>query len=114
MNKLIIPLILSIPALVMAAGEKIDQTKATGATPKVKLENVRGKITVKGWDKNEVKVVGNLDELTDRFIFDTNHDQIKIIIDAPHQGGNWGQNNSQSTDLTIHLPTKASLDAEGS
>ncbi|BFM08049.1 DUF4097 family beta strand repeat-containing protein [Halioxenophilus aromaticivorans] len=113
MNNIVLSVALAIPSLALAAGESINQIKPTGEAPKVLLENVRGKITVKGWNKQEVSVVGNLDEQTDRFEFTSSDSDVKIVIDSQPNARSWNTGNNQGSHLTIHLPLGASLEAEG-
>lgn len=113
MNNIILTLAFAIPSLAMAAGESINQVKPTGHSPRVSLENVRGKITVKGWSKKEVSVVGTLDENADRFDFDSSDSNVKIVVDSPMGGRGFDNSQSQGSHLTIHLPVDASIEAEG-
>lgn len=113
MNISIFTLALVVPSLALAAGEKIDQTVPTGSTPKVVIENMRGKVTVKGWQRNEVRVTGHLDKQTDQFVFDHDDSNIKIVVDAQPTSGNWNNGSGEGSDLIIHLPVGASLEAEG-
>jgi len=115
MTKFVFMIALAIPMFTMAAGKEINQEKATGAAPRVSLENVRGKIIVKGWDKKSVSISGTLDEQMDRFVFDSSEEQVKIVIDSDSNPRRWGGSEGieHGSRLTIHIPAGATFDAEG-
>ena len=60
MKALIISLA-ALPAIVFA-GESIDKELSVPANGKVVIENQRGDVTIKTWDKNVFKVTGELDD----------------------------------------------------
>ena len=67
MNKLSLLNISALSALLMwspltLAGETINETIETSAKGEVFLDVMNGKVTIKSWDKNEVKISGELDE----------------------------------------------------
>ena len=73
-------ILLSFPAL---AGEKVDsQLKATGKDD-VEIEHVNGKAKITGWDKDLVKVKGELDDNAEEFIFERTSSGILIKVEMP-------------------------------
>ncbi len=100
---------LGLPSI---AGEKISQSLMTEETSKVKICNDRGSIRVNTWDKNEVLVKGQIDDLADHFIFDKKDDLIliEVKLSAKHAHG---KNNGKGSELEVWLPKKHDLQYNG-
>lgn len=91
------------------AGEKIDQTINAPGSGTVKIENLAGSITVSAWDRNEVRVEGELDDHVERLEFenDGNFTRIKVVYPRRMRG------NVKGTDLNIMVPAGSRLEAGG-
>lgn len=115
MKHIISCLALTMPCIVFAAGQAVNETKATGSSPKVQIENVRGNISIQAWDKNEVSVTGTLDENTEEFIFKATESRVHIVVDSDHQRNSWGHNqsNNKGSSLVIKVPSNSQINAEG-
>jgi DUF4097 and DUF4098 domain-containing protein YvlB len=88
------------------AGEEVDETLAASRDGFVSIEHLSGEITIKGWDKDEVKVVGELDERARDFIFE--RDGNEITIEVLVRKGSWKNFNSdQGDDLEVYLPRRS-------
>ena len=109
MRKQLLILAAALPVLAMAAGESVDKTLNTGASPLATIENVRGKIVIKGWDKKQVHVAGTLDEKAEELVFKADGETITILVKTPDDLG-W---RGEGSNLVITLPAGASIDAEG-
>ncbi len=55
-------LALALPLAAMAGGKSFEHRIAANANGEVVISNVSGTVTVRGWDRNEVYVKGELDE----------------------------------------------------
>lgn len=92
------------------AGEKVDKTLTTSASPIVEIEHVAGKATITGWDKNEVKVTGELGDRTEAFIFEKKGDDVILKVETNHRKIDWRDKNpGDGDDLTIFVPAKSDL-----
>lgn len=92
------------------AGEKVDKTLTTSASPIVEIEHVAGKATITGWDKNEVKVTGELGDRTEAFIFEKKGDDVILKVETNHRKIDWRDKNpGDGDDLTIFVPAKSGL-----
>lgn len=92
------------------AGEKVDKTLTTSASPIVEIEHVAGKATITGWDKNEVKVTGELGDRTEAFIFEKKGDDVILKVETNHRKIDWRDKNpGDGDDLTIFVPAKFDL-----
>ncbi|MGB0496109.1 MAG: hypothetical protein ACPGJI_07115, partial [Kangiellaceae bacterium] len=94
------------------AGDKVNKTLTTENTTKIKICNDRGAVKVYSWDKNEVLVKGEIDDLADGFIFDKQDDEILIEVElsAVHAHG---QNNGKGSKFEIWLPKTHDLQFNG-
>lgn len=100
MRVLNLGLLLSCMAGVAHAAEAVDKTLAVKADGLVRIENVRGRIEVQGWDRSDVAVKGTLDDETRTFIFETSGATTAVKVETPNN-----LNRGEGSDLVIHVPT---------
>ncbi|MCW8093145.1 DUF4097 family beta strand repeat-containing protein [Alteromonas sp. ASW11-130] len=87
------------------AGQNIDQAISTTDHPFVEIEHVNGEAVIKGWDKNEVRVTGELGDQTEEFEFTGNKKEVTIAVEVKRHHDNWKWNNNiDGDDLTIYVP----------
>jgi len=97
------------------AAQTIDRTLKTGANPAVEISNVAGAVTITGWDRQEVKVTGVIDNDKDEFEFSADDKRVVIKVRPErrtrheHDGGDSRHNGAR---LDIKVPSAASLDVE--
>lgn len=121
MNKFIIALGLSATSLLCLAGERVDNTLEAKADGRVNIEHLSGKAVIRTWDRNEVRVSGELDDRAEELVFKRRGDEIIIHVRMPKiNWGSWGKDDGD--DLEIHVPrgsfveyetVNADLDASG-
>lgn len=100
-------LLLSCIASVAHAGEAVDKTLAVKADGVVRIDNVRGRIEVQGWDRDEVMVKGTLDDLTKSFTFETSGSTTTVKVETPDN-----LNRGNGSDLVIHVPSASRVRVE--
>lgn len=98
------------------AGDKVDETKDTIAQGEVFIDVMNGKVSIKTWDKNQVKVTGELDDKAEGYTFEIDGDRISFEVEMPKRG--WGNNwnsdwGDKGSELEIWMPTTNSLKFEG-
>lgn len=94
------------------AGEKVDKSLDAAADGYVQFENVNGQVEFISWDKNEVRVSGELDDRMEKFIFERSGKQILIKIKLKESRG-WGwHNDSKGDDLQVYLPATNHLEVD--
>ncbi|MDA8621334.1 DUF4097 family beta strand repeat-containing protein [Psychrosphaera sp.] len=106
--------LLSVVALSSAtlwAGEKIDKTLTAQADGRVNIDVMTGLVTVKSWDKNEVKVIGELDDQAKGYQFESLGNRILFRVEMPEQ--RWGNWKDSSAALTFYIPKQSDLRFEG-
>jgi len=100
-------LLLSLGCVSGYAQESVHETKNAKLDGYVRINVVRGEISVEGWDKNEVSVVGPLDESIEEFIFEVKGNETVIAVKLPHRTSSWCC--ERETDLVIKLPKKSNV-----
>ncbi len=113
MNNLyrICSVLLATITLQSIAGDQVDESLSLDGATNVSVENLRGKVKIIGWDKNEVTVSGEIDDKAERFIFEKDGAFIKIKVVMPrHMNGSWNDNGS---DLSISVPKNIRVDFNG-
>lgn len=96
------------------AGEAIDKTLATSATGFVAVDVQSGKVKLQTWNKNEVKVVGELDDEAEGYEFEVDGNKVVFKVKMPEKRwGKWGSDNSDGSNLEFWLPTASKLKFEG-
>lgn len=81
------------------AGEAVDKTLSVKPDGVVRIDNVRGRIAVEGWDRDEVSVKGTLDDQTKKFTFETSGSTTTVKVETPNS-----LNRGEGSDLVIHVP----------
>jgi hypothetical protein len=91
------------------AGDDIELTKSVVATGLIKIDNVRGEVSIIGWDKDEISIAGELDTLAKGLMFEIDGDHAVIKVEMPNGSINWGD----GSDLTIRVPKGSRVDFVG-
>lgn len=94
------------------AGEKVNESLKTSADGFVVVEVQTGNVNIKTWDKNEVKVVGELDDSAEGYKFEVDGRKIYFKVDMPER--RWGgYNDRDGSKLEFWLPADNKLKFEG-
>jgi hypothetical protein len=106
-----IPLVVSslLFAAGLKAGEDVDLTMIAESEGTVRIINTRGEVEIYGWDKDEIRVEGELDDLAEELIFDVDGSRARIEVRLPRSNINWGD----GSDLEIYVPERSSVIFEG-
>jgi len=96
------------------AQESVNESMKAAPDGYVHIEHMNGKAHIIGWDKNEVKVTGEVSEKTEEFIFEKRGDQIRIEVEVNSKGwGGWNNwNSDEGDDLTIYVPHASAVNYE--
>ena len=90
------------------AGQNVDETRAAEPSGIVRIHCTRGDLKIVGWDRAEIQVDGELDDLADRLIFVVQGDDTLIRVEMPETDVNWGD----GSDLVVHVPNNSRLNVE--
>ena len=90
MRTSILPLLLTTFLLAPAALAQtaINETRPLDARGRVDISNIKGRIEVRGWERNEVQVTGTLGKGVEKLDIDGSGPQVSIEVRYPK--GGWG------------------------
>jgi len=108
MNTSKLKLLITLCALVPLAawsGDSIDQNWPVDADVRISVENIVGEIEIKGWDRNEVQLTGELGDSVDELEIDESRSYLQIAVI------NRDQRNIDETVLILRVPEGANIEA---
>ena len=114
-RNLLLPLALLVMSGAAVASTPIEQSYPLSAKGTVDISNVAGKVTVTGWDRNEVSIAGSLGEGAKPLKVEHSKGRISIKVEAERSSGwfNWGgDSNMKPTTLIIQVPRGVQLDVD--
>jgi len=93
-------------AIAATAGwsDDIDETRPFEAGGRVIVDNLAGTVRVEGWDRDEIRVTGELGRRVERVDFEVDGDRARIEVVIPRRARNVG-----GTDLEIWIPRESEL-----
>lgn len=104
-------LVAGTPMMAIAA-TPIDETRPLDPRGTVDIENLKGRIQVRAWERNEVKVTGTLGDNVERLIVEGDRNHLQVKAKYP-EGRSWGDTKRTGpTTLILQVPLQASLDIE--
>jgi DUF4097 and DUF4098 domain-containing protein YvlB len=99
----LIPALMLLAAGSAFAGEEIDQRQAASARGSVEIGNVAGSVTVRGTQRNEVHVSGDISvDARLEFSVDGEHTVVKVVL--PKHSVHGG-----SSDISVEIPAGSAL-----
>lgn len=104
-------LLLALPAL---AGTPINESRPLAADGRVSVENLKGEIIVRTWDRPEVRITGALGEGVEKLLVEGGGDSVTIEVKYPSGGGGWFSRGTESepSRVEVMMPATASLDVD--
>lgn len=95
-----------------ALAESVNKTLEVSKESLIEIKHVNGRAKVIGWDKNQVKVEGELGDRTEEFRFERDGKSVIVEIEIEQNNNGWGWNNSGGSgdDLTIYVPHQSQVD----
>ena len=94
------------------AGEKIDQVVNTTNDGRVSIDVMNGKVKIRTWDKNEVRVAGELDDAAEGYRFEsTESGRVLFKVEMPKR--RWGSWKDDGSNLEFWIPINNELRYEG-
>jgi DUF4097 and DUF4098 domain-containing protein YvlB len=98
-----------------AAGTPISENRNVSADARIDVSNIRGQITVSGWDKSEVAITGTLGEGAKGLSVEGSGDHLTIKVQPPNKEGwfSWGaESHMGDTVLDLKVPRNAEMKIE--
>ena len=96
-----------LAALPTLAGTPIDQTRPLDPRGRVEIENLKGRVEVRAWDRQEVKVTGTLGDGVEKFSLEGDRRSLRIEVKYPSRSGR-----TEPTVLIVQVPMLADLEIE--
>ena len=94
-----------LPLACSASENSVDRKVAADAKGEVLISNVSGTVDVRGWDRNEVQVTGQLDEDVERVDVETSSGRTVIKVILPK-----GSHDEGDAMLEIQVPRASSVE----
>lgn len=91
--------------LAVWAGDSIDQSWMVDSDVRISVENVAGEIHVNGWDRNEVRLTGELGDSVDELEVNASSSRLQIAV------LNRDERNIDETVLILRVPEGAIIEA---
>lgn len=92
------------------AADIVDKQLATATSTHIDIKVQQGNVDIATWDKNEVSVIGQLDELSEGLLFEQQGNRIVIEDKLPR---NYSSQHNQGSKLTIKIPQRMDLSVNG-
>lgn len=89
----------------------INETRPLDPRGRVDVSNLKGRIEVRGWERNEVRITGTLGQGVERLDVEGGGPHLSVEVRYPKNSG-WGGNKSGPTELVLMVPVQADLDIE--
>ena len=101
--KLVIAL-LALAPLSALAGQSVDERWDIDANASISIENIAGEIVIRGWDRNEAHLTGELGRSVDELEINASKSSLQISVI------NRNERNIDKTNLKLMVPLGASVD----
>jgi DUF4097 and DUF4098 domain-containing protein YvlB len=95
----------ALPFAAQAGEDSIDRTLNAEPNGEVVISNVSGSVDVRGWDRSEVHVTGNLGSGVERVEFESSGGRTTIKVILPR-----GSNRDGSAELEIQVPKGSTVE----
>ena len=109
---LLLALCASLGSAPLFAATPIDQTRPLDAHGRVEVENLKGRIQVRAWNRNEVHITGSLGAGVEKLVIEGDSSHLVVRVQYPKQIGAWRGDKTGPTDLQLQVPLQADLDVE--
>lgn len=97
------------------AATPINETRPLDARGRVQVENLKGRIDVRGWERNEVKIEGMLGQGVEKLEITGDRQHLSVKVRYPKSGGLGffsGSDKSEPSQLRLMVPVQADLEID--
>ena len=94
------------------AATPINETRPLDARGTLEIDNLKGRIQVQAWDRNEVRVTGTLGDGVEKLIVEGDRGHLEVKVQYPERIGSWRGDRTGPTDLRLMVPLQANLEIE--
>lgn len=115
-----VPRLICLAALLAAApafaATPINQTRPLAPDGQVSIDNLKGRIVVRTWDRPEVRITGSLGEGVEKLLVEGDERDLSIEVRYPRNSGGWfgwgGNGKSEPSVIEVSLPAGASVSVD--
>lgn len=97
------------------AATPINETRPLDPRGKIEIENLKGSVVVRVWDRPEVKIEGSLGAGVERLEIEGDREHLNVHVKYPNRSGMGmfgGSDKSEPTELRLTVPIRADLDID--
>ena len=87
------------------AATPIDQSRPLDPRGRVEIDNLKGRVEVRAWDRPEVKITGSLGAGVEKFSVEGDERSLRIEVKYPNRA-----RNTEPTMLIVQVPLQAELE----
>lgn len=105
----------SLPLASAFAATPINETRPLDARGRLEVENLKGRIEVRGWDREEVKIEGSLGQGVEKLEITGDRQNLAVRVKYPKSGGLGffsGSDKSEPSQLRLMVPLQADLEID--
>jgi len=90
------------------AATPIDETRPLDARGQLEVSNVKGRIEVRAWDRDEVHITGSLGDGVERLQVEGDRKSLEVKVRYPRNS-----RNTEPTTLLLQVPRQVELEVDG-
>ncbi len=94
-------------AMPVHAATPINQTRPLDPRGRVEIDNIKGRVEVRGWDRAEVRVTGSLGDGVEKFVLEGDGNVLRIKAKYPSRSSR-----AEPTILILQVPLRAELEVD--
>ena len=91
----------SLACAPLFAGTPINETRPLDPRGRIDIDNVKGRIEVRAWDRNEVRITGTLGDGVEKLVIDGDRNDLEVRVEYPQRMGGWRGDRSGPTILVL-------------
>lgn len=100
----------------LLAATAINLSRPLDPRGRIEIENLKGRIEVRAWDRPEVRITGSLGDGVEKLEIDGNRQRLRVRVKYPNRGSGLGflvgGDRSEPTDLRLMVPLQADLEID--
>jgi len=96
-----------IAALPAHAATPINQTRPLDPRGRIEIDNLKGRVEVRAWDRPEVRLSGSLGNGVEKLVFDGDRRLLRVEVRYPSRA-----RNTEPTTLILQVPLQADIEIE--
>lgn len=96
----------------LLAATPIEQTRPLDPRGRVEVDNLKGRIQVRAWERDEVRITGTLGEGAEKLVVEGDRGHLVVRVQYPKRIGAWRTDRTGPSDLRLQVPLQADLELD--